>query len=495
MTRLFDLESDPLGGDSAPRTPRPTPAAYSAGPLGRIAVTGLRRRPRLALAVAGLVGAAGVFAVQSRMRPSYRAEGVLEVSAISPRLLYTDEEWRASSITGFYSDHVRTLTNVAKSRAVVRRAVDDLAAREVEWLPEGVPEASAVDHLRARIEINALRDTHLLAIGFTDSDSKLVAPVVESVVDAFLFERRDATEQRRLASLASLADERERLDGELASRHERLDELSDRLGSGVLDSRHNPFYERLNVLEEGMTKLFVERVQAEGALEEARGRAQELTGGLPEGELRRLVDEDVLVKDARVMHERLVREILGEIGELSPDHPEHMQATDRVETADEQLLEIEDAVATRLRERIELERDQQAAELLGAAERRAASARESEALMLAVVEEARVNLREWGRAMSEGSRLQSEVEVISASIQDIDRRSEQLLIESNAEERIHVVDAPVTPLEPAGDRRKLFSIAAVMAGIVAGAVVAIGLELLASRRREPVRVTLAEQPA
>lgn len=484
MKELFNLNGDPLGVESISSEAAGSTAAQPEGMLSMSLIfSALRHRwPWIVLLALPMVGLSA-FYVQRRMPPIFAAESMIKVEPTVPHVAFTDEEWRAQSITGFYNDHVRTITRLAKSRAVLEEAVSCLAEKGVTWLPEGVPAWKASDHLGARIQVNQLRDTHLFTVRFEAADALLVAPVANAVADALLEVLSRDQREFKSRTLKTLDEERLRLETELDGAYAGLDELSNHLGSVLMDEGQNTLYERLNKLEEGMTKVFVNRVQAEGAYLDAEIRARQLLSRAPNGELQALLDDDPAFRDARVSYGRLKLQEDRATGHLSDDHPERQQSLKRLESALAQLNATEEEVRARLGTRLNTQREEQAELLVLGAQAQMRGALLSEKNMDVVLGEARSNLAEYVRTRISGQKLRAMTDRLLASIKILDQRREQVLIESRAPARLTVTSRAVRPFEPSGDRRAMMLLLALMTTGGASFALAVGIELL----KRPVR--------
>lgn len=480
MRELFDLASPPgfdpsrSGAPADPRPPRRGPAW---------ALAGLRARWLTAAFVAAGLTATGVAAVIYKFNPSFAAEALLEVEPTVPHIAFTDEQWRAQSIAGFYNDYIRTVVQLARRRQVMENAVGQLAAEGVPWLPPGVEPESAADHLRARLNLAQVRDTHLLSIRFEDGDASLVAPVVNAVAEAVIASTAADAAALRARTRTALGTELERLKGELDRAYGELDSLSPQLGSAMLESRQNPFYERVNTLEQGMTKLLVARSQAAGQIERAALAAEALRNSSTESDVNQAVDADVAVRDARVMLGRLTSELEAQTSHLSGEHPDRAAATRTLDRQRTRVAELEDAAATRARTAIAADRAARASELELEAQASLAAALQSEALMVAELGKARRDLAEHGRTQMEARRLRDRAQRLLDAIGLLEARLQEVLVESRAHERIHLASRAVEPLEPQGSKRQLGLIAAGTLALMAGVAAALGRELLDERLR------------
>ncbi|MEM7309049.1 MAG: hypothetical protein AAF682_20365 [Planctomycetota bacterium] len=415
----------------------------------------MRNHWMLAVGVAFVISLTGAFAVHRKFRPLYRSEAILFVRPTAPSLAYTGEEWRAESIVGFYGDYVRTLKSIATEHELLSDVVVEIESAGVRWRSEHVTLGEAPAHLRARLDVRHVRDSYLLSIGFDDRDPSITAPVVNAVARALI--AAQAREQRADAEgrLGTLEQERERLRSMLDSNQTQIEELSAAAGLAVLDERQNVFYERLIRLQDGVTKVYLERVQAEAALEVELARAEALRGPVPEGHVLRLLDEDTTVRDARLMFERLVREVNDETGDLAEVHPARAQGLARVKAAAASLDQLERNTLARLAHRIELESTEEADRLEREARTRVEAALRGEEQMAGVVEEAEAELEAYARSVQLGMALRSESQRLLDAIERVDGRMEELVVESKAPGRLSLRSEGVEAGKPTGDRRKL----------------------------------------
>jgi uncharacterized protein involved in exopolysaccharide biosynthesis len=495
---VMDLHGDPL----EPRKPLPVldreiaagaasmpssleQSAPRSFDVKKMIFAGLRRFTVTCILTGLLVTALGGIAVERKFRPSFAAESYVYVAPLEPRILHADEEWHKKSFVGFYDDYVRTLARRTVSHRVLARACRNLDEQGVRWLPDGVLAGERENHLRARLQVNRLLDTHLLGISLEDSRAEIPAHVVNAVSQALL---RDLEEQRQAQSqriLKELKRERDELRAELETTYSELDGLSEKLGSAILDERQNIFYERIQVLEEGLTKIFVRRVAAEGALASTRARAEELRAPVPIGDLERDLDLDVRVKDGRVMIARRIREIDDSLLGLGPKHPHTSVLGQRRAVLLRELSELEEGVRQEIRNRIRAARDEEAASILAEAERELAAVQRSEKSMKSVLAAAKDDLADHGRAMFEGSRLRAEARRLLTAIEDTGNRMHAVETESIAPARCSIREEAREPSQPTSDRRRPLQAAASIFGLISALGLALTLEMIWRWRSQP----------
>ncbi len=463
-------------GDSGFEPPD-IPAGGAIGALIAAVVATFKRYGLIAAGISLFLSVPIVLILPSKFSPTYKAEAVLEVDPVKPRVLYTGEEWRATSIHAYFNDYSRTVTHLAVEKRVIQRAVRHLQRRGVPWAPDGMLESERVNHLRSRIKPTLMRETHLLLMAFEGSNRRVVAPVINTVSRAFLREYTHETKVKNLHSYRLLMRERRRLSRELQETYEGLDVLTPLIGGADLDSRQHIVYERFLTLDDAATKQFLRRAEVEGNLVAAREQAQRLLGPLPEGDIQAAVAADTVYRDVRLTFGRVLSEHKGTTAGLTEDHPLRRKAQQKIEVARTDMKRIAEQVQERVRARLRAEKNADARRILAEAEEAYDAVVHSERIMTGGLDDARQTLKEHGRAMFEGSKLRSASARLLDSIDTVDRRIEELRIETRAPIRISMRTPAFTPGHPVSDKGKLM-------GVVAGAAIwmlSFGIVLVSSK--------------
>ena len=472
---LVLLEGD-LGDEAGTRLqPAPEPDVWNLA----IVWHACRRRWRSVVGVALATVLLGTVGVAKKLKPSFRAEATIHVRPTAPSLAYTGEEWRAQSIEGFYGDYVRTLKASATRAELLERVLATLDQQGVAWLPEGVPHEEAAAHLRARLDVQHLRDSYLLSIGLEDAAAEIPAPVVNAIAEALIEDENAIPRRDAEGRLAILHEEKERVQEELLQTQRDLDDLSRGVGVAILDESQNVFYERLIRLQDGVTKVYLERVRAEADFDRELARSAVLRDELAAGECLRLLDEDVAVRDARLMFQRLLSDVENETGDLGEEHPARVQAVLRVEAARERLVELELATLERIQHRKTVENTELADRLEREARGRLNAARKGEEEIVAVVRSVEQQLEDYSSAVEKGKGLRAEGARHLAAIERIDGKIEELVVESKAPGRLSFFARGVDPTKPASDRRRIALVLLACFAAGAGAAVATVLDVYA----------------
>ena len=422
------------------------------------------------------------FVIFNWMRPVYRAEAELQIALLSPRLVYTNEEWHKESQAGNYDEYVETLTRKVESTEVLEATIDRLKNRGVEWAHSSIHSTERVNHLRARLDVKRLRDTHFLIIGLDDTEAELTAPIVNATAHCFLenLEKRRADESTAL--LDALENEEKTLRKSLEETYGELDKLSDRLGSAILDKRQNIFYERIQLLEQGLTKVFLRRVEAEGSLGSAQHRAIQLLDVIPEGDIRKNLELDGRIKDARIMIARRQREIDDSLLGLGSKHPHREIYEKRKQDLQAEMAAMEAKVMEEIRDRLGSQRDEEAERILGDAERNLEALKKSEESMKGELAEAKKRLADYGRAMFEGTRLRSDADRILNELQRIKTRINSVRTEATAPSRVKIHQQGRVPGKPSKDRRVPMLVVALIMSLIGAVLVCWMREDFALRR-------------
>lgn len=478
----FALENDEAGGGTGGRPPTQPPSG-SGSQLPAILFGMLRRHWLVAALVGPAIAVLGVLAVDGRFKPSYRAEATLYVQPALPSLVYTDERWRADSTVGYYNDFLRTLCQIGREPVVLNEALRRLDEAGVDWRPEAISAEEAFEHLRARIAISVIRETHLLSISFDDGNPEVVAPVVNAVANALVAEIDHIGRRRNSERLEKLKGERGRATQALEEARKGLIELYPVLGAALVDARHNVPFERVKALQQVEAGAQRGRLEAAADLAEAEATAEQLRTLLPSGEIEALVDADPSLEDGRTMLARMAREIESETGDLTGDHPLRQQALLRLEEATGRLKALEERTRARITDRVRRQREERAGELLFIARRRHEGAVRSADGLSDRVEEAREDLATYARLLLDGQQRKRECQNLLDAVDRIDKRIEQVLVESRAGARVTERALGFDPSKPDKDRRKLMKIVAVIVGMGAGVAAAVAWGLLLAWRR------------
>ena len=457
-----------------------TPGVVRGGPRRLGLITTLKRHFVFALLIFTAVAAAGGFVVMRRYGPVYAAEAVFHVAPMPPRILYTDAEWHNGATISFFEDYARTLTHVVRMRVVLEDAIGRLDADGVEWAYPSVERDRWVPHLRTRLTVTDILDTHLISIRMEARDPEIVKAVVEHVAGAFVDHVAKEHESLRLKQVAVLEAERDTLRDRLKSRQAELDALGDELGTPLLDDRRNVYYERILRLDLGMTKVFLRRVHAEGDYKKALGRAEDLRATVPEGEVALAMEEDRGLREARriVSRETKARDLAATRWEEI--HPRMIDMENAQDAAERAADQVERDAFNRHYARIQSAREEQAMDLIKQASRELEAARRAEERMQSVLSDAQISLRAYESGRIEGTKIRREADDAIGLLSRTTDRLEQLAIEANAPPRTQLRSPPVLPMAPVRDPRKVMGL-----GVLAIAAVLALLGALLAESRWP----------
>ena len=453
LQALRDIDQPPaaLAGGQAPVLQ----SAMPRGPRRLGLLPTLGRHALLAAIIFGTVAGAGGVAVMKRFAPVYAAEAVFHVAPMPPRILYTDAEWHNGATISFFEDYARTLTHVVRMRSVLADAIDRLEAAGVAWAHPHVERERWVAHLRSRLRVTDILDTHLISIRLEDEDPLVVQAVVEHVAAAFVEHVATEMEAVRLKQVRVLEAQRDDLRERLAKRQRELNAISAELGAPLLDDRRNVFYERILKLDEGMTKVFLRRVHAQGDHTKATGRASDLNATVPTGEVALAMEEDRGLRDARrtVSRETKLRDEASK--RYREQHPTMVDRENARQAAERAVDRVEEEAFKRHYERIRSTRAEVATDLIKQSNRELEAARMAEAEMQQVLKEAQEGLKRYESARIEGTKVRREADDTIDMLSRTNDRLEQLHIEASAPPRTQLRSPAVVPLAPVRDPRKV----------------------------------------
>jgi polysaccharide biosynthesis transport protein len=219
----------------------------------------LRGRYRLTLALAAvgaLAGGIGGFLVRS---PKYRAEGLIRVQPVLPRILYQNEE---SSLQPMFASFVNTQASLLQNPRVVAKARNSAA-----WKALGRPaDADDEQEFTRQLVVKTTHDTpELIFVSFTDKQAQAAFVAVQEVINAYLelFGGSESKSVRELQinTLTTLKKtlendkvDKEKLIANLASEFESDDlaRLGDHYLTQLLASDDHVHEARLELAEKGI---------------------------------------------------------------------------------------------------------------------------------------------------------------------------------------------------------------------------------------------------
>lgn len=430
----------------------------------------LRRHWRAAIVAAVIVLLAGIPFAWIKGRSFYVAEAVFQVAPTYMKNLEADKELELQS-NSQYREYVNHLSSTVIRYDVLKRALDELKARNIDTRPAGFTERQYIERLERTIYTRPVADTYMVRIGTEDADPRYLHDLINAIADSFV--RTTRTEQIFGSSerLEVLNGNVQRLHGEIEDLQAERVKLAEKLGlTSFGEKSESPFDAMLAQAREKLTAATVERVQAEAALA-AFAKQRELPMHAP----RSLLDLKLQDNGLQALRNEVVKrteELNRAIAGLEERHPVRQAAVAEL-AAINQRLKTQEATfdqdsfqnyRTRLQAAV-MERQQVERELKDAVTRVEAQA------------------TDFARNFQEAMRLTSEIKKRDGELAKLRDRLNYLDTEANALGFVRLV-TPAMPAEtPRGIGKTKLLFVVLIAALLAGLAVPLALDLIDRRIR------------
>ena len=480
-------------GQNAESGPVVPPWAVTSEPavMLRRAIAVIRHRYPIILLVLGAISFFGFVRLQ-RAPTIYEASVKLLVEPVA-RPLAEFRDVSQPSLPWWADDYYITQAKLIESRVVLEKVLEDPEiARCFASPPQQEPRGKfwsrtlrallrmppphppePWERLRSAIDARYLPKTQMIRVTARSTDPHLAPRLANAVAQAFVeFNMQKRMEQYNEAYLFLLR-EKEKVEEALHRAERELQEFRERVQLAAIagEGEHNPLAARVAALNERLTQVELERVEAETAFRLVQQILESGAEGIdPEDEalfaLKGLRDDPAVAEIRREL-----REVEAQIASLrdvyGPRHP-RMQA----------VLNQKRAVAERLRAVLQ--------EIVGSLEKRVENLRTQEARLRKMFDEAKAEAVALGREEQELQFLRSEVER--------QRRLFEVLVQRLSEVKIssEFKGTAVTVLEKASVARiasgadKIRGLRFyILAGLFLGLMAAFGVERLDDRVKVP----------
>jgi succinoglycan biosynthesis transport protein ExoP len=435
-----------------------------------------------------LVSGPIIAAIWTQTVPQYQARAEVRVRPIIPRLVFKTED---NGAIPFYESFVNTQVSLIRSLTVLQRVLDREEVQKTQWYKG--PTASFLQRLKGDTTppMERLRDalsvrprvrTEIIDVSFTDASAKDAKVIVDAVLQQYLKyvgESANATED---VLYNKLVDQYKSLDTEIQGREKVCADLQRSLGTDMPQQLIAQKRVRLDEME-GQLRNLEGRIAIltweKGGLAKADGN-ETSASSTPSAEKPPRYHVDAEWRKLEIEVKTAQHQI--DNSRLAPSHPDRVRLEKNLEFARSLLKQRETQLDDLWADRM--------AEIAGAGvaagdannagqrqgvlslEHQLARARQEESLLRA----------EWTKLQAEfqsqfdtAQLLEKENQTVRAKrelFDEIRRRLEQKNIERNVPGSIEVLTWAFSPSKPTEDRRVVFSVMALFAGLGMGGAVA-----------------------
>jgi succinoglycan biosynthesis transport protein ExoP len=424
--------------------------------------------------------------VALKTRPKYEAEAVIIVNPYFPKVLFKDDE--GGSINS-YEDWMRTQVMVIKSFPVMEQAILEYHQQGFIWKGHGESMKSATDRLVSRIKITQIKDTQLILVSMKSSNRRGLADIVNCVVRSYI---RSANDQGRGESgfkVETLKKDKEKINQELNDAFAELDLVSRKFGTAITEEKNLYVYiDSLIDVKKASTKAIIERISAESKIKALRNSRDELRKLDVSGLVDDRSETNSLLSDNLLALNRKETETIEQLVGITPENPKYASLTKRLQQLNEQsrrireqsMKSIEKTVRGKLITENLIESEKLRAEYLAALDIERQMARE--------VARVQSEVLNYNAAILKATTRKREIQRLQDTLNRINERIDQIMIESTNPGRIFVQSFALPPESPSDDPRKKMMGLCVAGSFMVGLFLVVGRAMLDNTIKRPDHV-------
>jgi chain length determinant protein EpsF len=412
-------------------------------------------RKWLVIALAALVSGIGV-AVAIHMPNQYKAQASLVV------------EVRADPVLGALAQgltspgYIATQVEILNSDRVAGKAVRLLG---IERSPEAIAnwrettqakipmEQFFAESLVRGLQVEAGRGSNLLYVNYSAEDPKFAAAAANAFVQAYMDTSVDLRIAPARQSAQFLEEQTKVLRANLEQAQATLSKYQQDKGIVISDERYDQEVSRLNALSAQLAQAQAERVDANAR---NRNSGSEMSPDVQQSGAVQTLKSQLATAESKMVE---ISSIVG------PNHPQRQQLEAQISGLKLQLA-------------AEVRRVSGGSNVMS----NASSQKVAELRALAEAQKREVLAMRSER--DQISVLLRDVETAQRAYESTSQRVTQVNMEGqNSQANVRVLSPAVAPLNPSPSKKRVAAIGAVLGGLLLGAAVAIGLELLDRRIR------------
>ncbi len=290
------------------------PSTIDGGMASSSFVDAIRRSKWLILGVFAVVSVVAIPYIWMNIAPTYRSTALVRVSPVVHRIVFKTED---QGIVPLYWSYLNTQVTIIGSSIVLQRVLENEDVRQTGWyrgasqtarLDRGMP---VLEKLANALEVEPQRQSELIEVSMETTDPKDARVLVDAVVDAYKRHSDETLGEVGASRLASLQEERSRLEAKIDAYTTAQYNLSKQVGSVDPEVVRAQLSETLNNLEteHDAAKREVEMTKGDlevGAAEKANQEQQQGSGGQesPASELRYAADLEWRELDTKLLARR-----------------------------------------------------------------------------------------------------------------------------------------------------------------------------------------------
>lgn len=162
---------------------------------------------------------------------------------------------------------MRTQSHEIESNQVLLAAIHSFEDSGYVWIGKGESEKTAVDRLRARLNISQINNTQIMTIALGSGSTEGLAEIVNAVSTSYINHKDQQRKTQDQKKLDYLRDEKDKYNVRLDAAYQDLMDISKTYGTAVADEKNLYIYLDMFVdLRSRYNKILTDRIESENKL-------------------------------------------------------------------------------------------------------------------------------------------------------------------------------------------------------------------------------------
>jgi len=419
----------------------------------------LRLHKLAALVTTLLVLGVGL-AVIAKHKPNYVAVSSIYISPTFPKTLVEDRE-QERPYESYVQQHVHSINRYDILAEAIRRMPPGT------WTYPGESEHSAVLRLQQGLDIYRIGTTYQVAIALDGPRPDHLADIVNTITAVYLEKAKSEEFYGRDDRLATLKEERTRIETERDGLLKEQNSITSSLGVAAFNGKGDNLFDSENAkLQTDLLTAHEQRVQAEAQLASLRNGDPTA----PSSALNAAADE-VIAGDPGLMALKTSLSqkratLLDQLSGLTPSNPVRKQTEDQLAQIEKELADMQARLRKTAADRLE----QKARTQLN-------SATMVESRLQSDLMRGTSKANQAAPRIQRAEAIQADLERLQTRYSAVDDRISNLELESSSPGSVHLFSPAMTPLGPERSRIILLIIGIFPVSIIAGVIAAIAMDL------------------
>lgn len=437
----------------------------------------LRRRKWLALFLMVTVATGGATLVWFKQKPVYEVEAAIYVAPRFAKVLKSDQELEFQSNTQYLQYVEQQVRNIGRYD-IALDALRQLGAYRTLWQPPGISEHQAALRLKRALSARPIKNTYLIAVTLDGGQAAGLADTLNTFLRVYLEAAKKEDLYASDERLANLRTRQNELVQDAEGKARRRAELAEQLNIATFDegAQNNP-YERL-LQENGVALNAAQRklAEAQAAFDVYNPAKGQSSKAALDAAVAQIVANDSGLNSLKYHLWAKRGDLLNEISGLSPQHPLRAVAERKLKDLDEDVRVYAENLTNNTRTQL-LEQRRTALR----------EAQQVEQTLGADLRKTQEHANGFIGSYNEGLALSQDLKRIRTQLDAVNERIDFLTLEAEAPGFLRLQSMALPPEYPISGPKKMM-VVAVIAGIILGLIVPIGLDLLDRRIKTAAQV-------